>query len=417
MKYAIPCLISFLLTVALTPLIIRLATACKCLDMPGGRRLHNKTTPRWGGFAFFCGVLPFLLRENGDGALSAYIAGACLLIGLGMIDDRTSLNWKVKISVMSAAVLIVIFGGQVVIHHVDTFGAVGRLELGWFSIPFTFICILGITNAINLLDGLNGLAGGVSLLGFLFMGIAAFLAGNIILAVICCAFVGALAAFLLYNFPHARIFMGDTGSLFLGFTLAVTAVRLTQDASSTVDVLFPVLVLLIPIFDTLRVLCIRLANGRNPFMADSLHLHYLMLQKISPAKVTLIFWALTLVFGGTALALANRTTVPFLIVTLLAVMLLARLASSLTQEQQHQETGRFVPGLPNDIAAGLPVFPRYNSISCGIAEKGDLMKLYKWMISLGILLMAVQAFAVGAAAPTSEQDLPGVQPVQQEFSR
>jgi UDP-GlcNAc:undecaprenyl-phosphate GlcNAc-1-phosphate transferase len=324
-----------MLTSSMTPFVIRLATKYNCLDIPGGRRQHSRATPLWGGIAFFIGVLPFLLNENGNGALTHYIAASLILIGMGMIDDRISLGWKLKFAIMTVATTTVIFGGNMAIHHIGIYGSIGQTDLGWLSIPFTYVSIIGITNAINLLDGLNGLAGGVSLLGFLFMGIAALLAGNIPVAVICFAFVGALGAFLLFNFPKARIFMGDSGSLFLGFSLAIIAVQLTQSATSSVNALFPALVLLIPIFDTLRVLIVRLLNGKNPFKADNLHLHYLILNKqISPTHVTLLFWSLTALFGCLALALKSSTSESYLLAFLTASLLLSLFANKLMKKRR-----------------------------------------------------------------------------------
>lgn len=397
MKFIIPCLISFLLTAVFTPLVIRAAKACNCLDVPGGRRLHTKTTPRWGGVGFFAGVLPLLIMQNGSGNLTSYIVASFLLVGMGIRDDLRSLGWKTKFAGMAAAATIVIFGGDIAVHHIGTYGSLGQLDLGWLSIPFTYVCIIGITNAINLLDGLNGLAGGVSLLGFLFMGIAAAVAGNIMVALVCFAFVGALGAFLLYNFPNARVFMGDSGSLFLGFSLSLTAVFLTQGAKSSVDSMFPVLVLLIPIFDTLRVLLVRLMNGKNPFQADRLHLHFLIVEKnISPVNVALMFWSLTAIFGAIALTLTNKTSTPYLTVVLYASLLLSLFAVSMKQRRQthtHKE-GRLKALRPADMGINSAGLTRHDDSNPGFAHKGAMMTFKcKWMVVLGLVLLATQVFA------------------------
>jgi len=335
MKYIISGLVAFTLTVVLTPLVIRLAKACKCLDVPGARRLHKKVTPRWGGLAFFAGVLPVMIFANAGYSLAAYIVAAVLLIGVGIVDDRRALGWKVKFAWMAVAATIVIFGGDITIHYLGTYGFLGRVDLGWLSIPFTYLCIIGVTNAINLLDGLDGLAGGVALLGFLFMGIAAALAGNVPIAVACFAFVGALGGFLLYNFPNARVFMGDSGSTFLGFSLSCMAVILTQHENPAVDVMFPVLLLLLPIFDTLRVLVVRLLDGKNPFLADNNHLHYLIIRNnVSSAGAVLLFWLLTSVFGCTALVMSGKSSSLYLVVVLNAVLLLGMFASSLSNRRR-----------------------------------------------------------------------------------
>jgi UDP-GlcNAc:undecaprenyl-phosphate GlcNAc-1-phosphate transferase len=389
MDFILPCIASFILTSGMTPVVIRLATKCNCLDIPGGRRQHLKATPLWGGTAFFVGVLPLLLNENGNGALTHYIAASLILIVMGMIDDRISLGWKQKFAVMAAASTIVIFGSDTVIHHIGIYGTLGRVDLGWFSIPFTYLSIIGITNAINLIDGLDGLAGGVSLLGFLFMGIAALLAGNIPLAVICFAFVGALAAFLLFNFPKARIFMGDSGSLFLGFSLAIIAVKLTQSSTSSVNALFPALVLLIPIFDTLRVLIVRLLNGKNPFRADSLHLHYLLVQKnVTPVNVTLLLWMLTAVFGSIALTLSMKTSESYIAVVLGASSLLSLWATGLTRNAPSLKESGSEPlhqyGIPAE-----PTCLNGNEITItGFNGKGELLTL-TGIVVVGIVLLTV----------------------------
>ena len=403
MKFVIPCLASFLLTAILTPRVIRCATACRCLDVPGERRLHDKTTPRWGGVAFFAGVLPFLFIENGSNTLTPFIVASFLLIAMGIMDDLISLGWKMKFAVMAVAATIVIFGGDITIHHIGFYGSLGRVDLGLLSIPFTYVSIIGITNAINLLDGLDGLAGGVSLLGFLFLGIAALLAGNVMVAVICFAFVGALSAFLLYNFPRARIFMGDTGSLFLGFSLSFVAVRLTQDATSSVDSMFPVLVLLLPIFDTLRVLLLRLLNGKNPFQADNLHLHYLMVRNnISSMNVTLLFWSVTAAFGCIALFLTNRTSASYLSVVLYTSSFLCLFASSLTQRVAVREGGPDLP-LPASTGTDAVGFARYGTARPDFARKGVTMPL-KWMVVLGVVLLAAQVLAEEPTVLKTAQD-------------
>jgi UDP-GlcNAc:undecaprenyl-phosphate GlcNAc-1-phosphate transferase len=404
MQFTIPCIVSFMLTAATTPLVIRFAKACNCLDRPGERRLHDRVTPRWGGIAFFAGVLPFLLIKNNNSVLTPFIIAALLLIGMGMMDDRTSLDWKVKFPVMAAAAAIVIFGGDIRILNIGSYGSLGQADLGILSVPFTFLSIIGITNAINLLDGLNGLAGGVSLLGFLFMGIAALFASNIMLAVICFAYVGALGGFLLFNFPKARIFMGDTGSLFLGFSLAITAIMLTQSPGSSVNAMFPVLVLILPIFDTLRVLFVRLVNRKNPFKADNLHLHYLFVQRnFSPVNVTLLFWSLTVVFGGIALSLTDMISMSYLYVVLYASSFLSLVAVALTRVRQEEE-GNLTTQIPlATINANSADFALNGAVNNGFGLKGGL-KAVRLIVTLGVLLMAAQAIPEEKTVLKTQQD-------------
>ena len=386
MRLMFPCFASFLLTSVLTPLVIRCAKACNCLDAPGGRRLHRNPTPRWGGVAFFAGVLPFLVGGNSDGGLTWYLLACLLLVGMGAFDDLKELGWKAKAAGITTAATMVIFGGKLVIHHVGSYGPLGRVELGGLSIPFTYLCLVGITNAINLLDGLNGLAGGVSLLGFLFMGIAAALAGNLTVALVCLSFVGALSAFLIFNFPRARIFMGDSGSLVLGFSLSSMAVYLTQGEGSPVGAMFPVLVLLIPIFDTLRVMYLRLRNRKNPFRADHSHLHYLLVvHDVSSVNVSLLYWALTALLGVTALVLGGASA-PCLSVVANTAVLLGLLASRLTQKGEPEKEAASYRGAEPETA------PHFDHNTTGIAPSGEIMTL-KWIVVVGVILLATRAFA------------------------
>ncbi len=340
MQYVLPCLVSFLLTLCLTPIVIRLATACRCLDMPGRRHVHKKPTPRWGGLAFYLGVLPVLFALKEGSAMSSYIAASFLLVGIGIIDDRYGLGWKIKFAGNIAAATIVIFGGNTVVRDIGTYGAMGSLELGRLSVPFTYFGIVGVTNAINLLDGLNGLAGGVSLLGFLFLGIAALLAGNIPVALICFAFVGALAAFLVFNFPRARTFMGDSGSMFLGFSLAVFSVHLTQDARFPVEPMYPILVLMLPIFDALRVMIIRILRRKNPFKADKGHLHHLLVRtRMSSTTAVVLLWGFTIASGINGLVMLNKTSMPFLVTALYGALFLGLFTETLVLRKARKRHG------------------------------------------------------------------------------
>jgi UDP-GlcNAc:undecaprenyl-phosphate GlcNAc-1-phosphate transferase len=342
MSFVTAAFISFLITLIITPQVIRLATACGCLDVPSGRRCHGKPTPLWGGVAFFIGVLPVLFAALGGRALISCASALFLIVGTGLIDDRWVLGWKAKAAGIASAATIVIFGSNTVVHHIGAYGPFGAVELGSLAIPFTYLGIIGVTNAINLLDGINGLAGGVSFLGFLFMGIAAAAAGNMTTALICFAYAGALIAFLLFNFPHARVFMGDAGSMFLGFSLSVTAITLTQNPAAPVAPMLPVVVLLLPIFDAVRVLIIRLMKKKNPFHADKGHIHHLIMRnRISALKTVIILWSLSAVFGGVGLFLSSRTADDLLVFSLYSALFMSFFTMSLAwRRRQAQDKNR-----------------------------------------------------------------------------
>jgi len=332
--------VPFGFTLALLPVTIRLALKWRCIDEPGGRRVHEEPTPRWGGLAFFVGILPLFFVIGLNRTFFSYLAASFLLVVVGGIDDRRELGFTTKFCAMLAAITTVIFGGGISIQQIGTYGSMGLVKMGMLAIPFTYLCIIGVTNSINLIDGLNGLAGGVSFVASLFIGVAAYLSRNFELAGVCMGFTGALAGFLLYNFgTQAAIFMGDSGSLFLGFSLSVFSILLTQDPRFRVEPLFPLLVLLIPIFDTVRVMGTRIFNGRNPFKADTTHLHHLLLARGFPVTgIVTMLWSLTLVLGITAVLLINRTSMPYLMVVLGTSLLFSIFANALVRERARAES-------------------------------------------------------------------------------
>jgi UDP-GlcNAc:undecaprenyl-phosphate/decaprenyl-phosphate GlcNAc-1-phosphate transferase len=324
--------VPLVLTLLMTPSVMRLAGKYGCIDHPGGRRVHCDPTPRWGGLAFFAGVLPIFFFIQLDNRIISYLAASFLLVIVGAIDDWKQLDFKIKLLAVLAAITIVVLGGDVVVRDIGTYGSIGEIRLGVLAIPFTYLCIVGVTNAMNLIDGLNGLAGGISFIASLFMAAVAYLSGNHLLAGLCLAFAGAVGAFLRYNMlTRAHIFMGDSGSLFLGFSLSVFSIMLTQDPQYRVEPMFPVLVLLVPVFDTLRVMGVRLLSGRNPFKADTNHLHHLLLMAgFSPKKSVFLLWSLTTALGLAATLVHFRgTSTPYLIVVLTGSIFLSLFADSL----------------------------------------------------------------------------------------
>lgn len=334
MKFPVLFFSSLFLTLVVTPLIIWLAEKSNCIDLPGKRRLHTHPTPRWGGLAFFIGILPVFFFLDVNRQIAAYLVSSVLLVMLGAFDDWKRLTWRIKFLGMITATSIMVFYGNIAVRQLGTYGTYGIFNLGIFGVPFTFFGVIGVTNAINLIDGLNGLAGGISMVVILFMGIAAYITGNYTLAYICVSFVGALAGFLRYNFPKARIFMGDSGSLFLGFSLAVFAILLTQDQRFHVEPMFPVLCLTLPIFDTLRVMLIRVFTLKNPFRADKTHLHHLMVRKKIPAVTAVVsLWILTFIFGFLAVLMMHRASTVYLLTVLSLYTLLSIFADSLIKRR------------------------------------------------------------------------------------
>lgn len=337
-KIIIFFIISFLLTLFVAPFVIKTAHKYKCLDAPGKRRFHLHPTPRWGGLAFFIGFIPVAFIINLNKEMVSYLTASFIMVAMGAVDDWKHLGWKIKFAVIILATSIVMFIGGIKLSSIGYYGSFGDVTLGLFAVPFTYFCIIGVTNAINLIDGLNGLAGGVSLLGFLFMGTAAYVSGNYELALVAAAFVGALLGFLIYNFPKAKIFMGDSGSLFLGFSLAVYAILLTQNKEYHVNPMLPVIVLIIPIFDTIRVMLVRIFNLKNPFKADKTHFHHLLVRKGFSSKIAVIaIWVLTSIFGAISFMIFYRTSTPYLFIFLLSSLILTLFIDSISKPRTRRK--------------------------------------------------------------------------------
>lgn len=322
--------------------------------------MHQTPTPLCGGLAFAIGIVPVFFFLEIDKHVLSFIIAASILVVLGCIDDCRNLGWKVKLLATLVAISIIVFVGNITISDLGLYGMNRRVTLGILGIPFTYLCIVGVTNAINLIDGLNGLAGGVAMIAFFFLGLGGFMAGEQTLAFICFGFTGALLGFLFYNFPRAKIFMGDSGSLPLGFSLSVLSILLTQgnnhfnalrpilteadlflaalSENLVLQPMFPVLVLILPIFDTLRVMSVRIFQRKNPFHADKIHLHHLFIRNgISPVVTVTIFWIVSCLFGILSVVLVRRSSTPYLVVVLAVSLAMSLFAESMSRRKKMRQ--------------------------------------------------------------------------------
>jgi UDP-GlcNAc:undecaprenyl-phosphate GlcNAc-1-phosphate transferase len=274
MIYLSTLLLALCVTVSLIPLFTKIAQKMNALDVPDERKIHIIPTPRIGGLAIAIGVFVamFLWKDEG-GFLKAYIIGSAIIVFFGIIDDVRGLNYKIKFACQIVAALIIIFYGGLKITHLGMLLPDNMLLPGWIAIPLTIVLIVGVTNAINLADGLDGLAGGLCLLGFCCIGYLAFLEDNTILTLISISLIGAIFGFLRFNTYPASLFMGDTGSQFLGFSLVTVSVALTQGATALSPVL-PIIIFGFPVLDTIVVMVYRLIEGRSPFLPDKKHFHH-----------------------------------------------------------------------------------------------------------------------------------------------
>jgi UDP-GlcNAc:undecaprenyl-phosphate GlcNAc-1-phosphate transferase len=276
MQYVMPFLLAMVVTMAWLPIFARMATKWGIVDNPGFRKVHAIPIPRIGGLAMVIGVLvAALIVIPLDPNDRYFLMAAAVLVAFGAADDRFDLDYRIKLVGQLLAILIVTIGGDAQIRSITLDE---RLLLPqWISIPLTVVFLVGITNAINLADGLDGLAGGTT---FLCLGALAMLShssGQFATAALSLTFAGAILGFLRFNTFPATVFMGDAGSQLLGFAVGVLSLRATQSGTSALSAATPILLLALPILDTLTVMVQRVSEGRSPFSPDKNHIHHKLL--------------------------------------------------------------------------------------------------------------------------------------------
>lgn len=267
-------LFSVFITIVLIPIFSRLAIRFGAVDLPEPRKIHTRPVPRIGGAAIALGVyIPVLFWATADNFVNAYLAGGGILIAFGLVDDLKGLNYKWKFLGQLLAALVIVFYGGIRITSLGSLLPEDVQLAEWFAVALTLVVIVGVTNAINLADGLDGLAGGISLLGFCSIAYFAYLVDADAVFLLSLALAGAIFGFLRFNTYPASVFMGDTGSQLLGFSAIAFAVKITQEHTSLSPVL-PLIILGFPILDTLTVMVERLRHGRSPFSPDKNHFHH-----------------------------------------------------------------------------------------------------------------------------------------------
>lgn len=262
-----------LIVLAMTPLAGMLARNVGAVDVPEGRRIHERPTPRLGGLAILAGFLaPVLVFLPPDSGAHALVTGAVLIACLGAIDDVFGLGPAIKLAGQAACAAIPVSAG-ITIDHI-TLPVLGVFDLGAGQYPLTILWFVAIVNMINFIDGMDGLAAGVAGIGATTFAVLAASLGRADPAIMAAALAGACLGFLAYNFHPARIFMGDAGSLLLGFILAGVAVNGVMKSAAAIAVVAPLVVLAIPILDTSFVVLKRLKNGLPVYSPDRSHFHH-----------------------------------------------------------------------------------------------------------------------------------------------
>lgn len=268
-------------------------------------RLHRKGVPRLGGIAVYCACYITLLifwifrRSYFQGNELNFLAiflGSTLIMATGLRDDLFKrLNYKIKFSLQILAVVIIIAFGYNVDTITNPFG--GHIYIGKLGMILAICWIMGITNAINLIDGLDGLACGISIMAFFSFLIVGFHQGNLFLLLFTSSIMGASAAFLIYNFYPATLFLGDSGSYFLGFMLAVLAIESYTKRTTAISLVVPLVTLFVPTAGTLFTFTRRITAGRNPFNPDRMHIHYRFLRAgASHRDTVLVYYSATFLY-------------------------------------------------------------------------------------------------------------------------
>lgn len=296
-----------------TPVVRSLAFRVGAVDVPkDGRRMHTHPIPRMGGLAIFFGfllsVLVFLPLTD---QLRSMLLGAVIIVILGIFDDIYALPAKPKFLVQILAALIAVWGGNRIefLSNPNIFSSEPYWELGILAIPFTVIWIAAITNAVNLIDGLDGLACGVSTISSMTLLVIALIVSEPDVAVITAALAGACIGFLPYNLNPAKIFMGDTGSTFLGFILAVVSIQGLFKFYTIMSFAVPFLMLGLPIFDTCFAILRRLAKGQSPMSPDRLHIHHRLIDMgFSQKQAVATLYIISAILGLSAVVLTTSGT-------------------------------------------------------------------------------------------------------------
>lgn len=327
LKLAASIVLSFILSFAMTPIVKNFALKVGAIDVPTDeRRMHRHPIPRLGGLAIFIGfLLSVVLFADLTKQVQGILVGAIIVAALGAVDDLISLKPMAKLLGQSVAAVVAISHG-VIIHlftNPNIFSVNEFILLEGLALPITFLWIVGVTNAVNLIDGLDGLACGVSAIASLTMFAVALLVAESNVAVLLAALMGACLGFLPYNMNPAKVFMGDTGALLLGYLLATLSVVGMFKFYAIVTFIVPVLALALPLLDTLFAIVRRVLHGQSPFTPDRGHLHHRLVDLgLNHKQAVALMYAISALLGLCAVVVVSTGPVRiFLLVVAVAVAL------------------------------------------------------------------------------------------------
>ncbi len=333
--------IPFLFVLAITPFIKRVAKHIGAMDIPNERKVHKVPIPRLGGLGIYMGfILGYILFGTMSLKMNAILIGSFIIIVTGIVDDINPIPAKIKFLFQIIAASVVAFYGNILLSDLSAFGF--YIEFGIFSYPITILFIVSIINCINLIDGLDGLAAGLSSIYFITIGIVivGWMHTFGLDAVITFVMLGSTLGFLCHNFNPAKIFMGDSGSMFLGYMIAVIALLGFKNVTLT-TLLVPICLLAIPIMDTLFAIIRRVINKKPIGEPDKKHLHHQLLNlNISHRNTVLIIYFVDILFAGAMLVymLYDRTVGVILYSILFIIVLIFVLKTNIIIEHKKKQS-------------------------------------------------------------------------------
>ena len=324
-------LCAFVVSFLMCPMVKSFAYKIGAIDVPkDNRRMHKKPVPRLGGLAIFLGfIVSMLLFVKIDHQMQGILLGASIIVVLGVVDDMSPLRAYFKFCVQIFAALVAVFHGVVIqtLSNPNVFAESPYWDLGWLAVPITVLWIVGITNAVNLIDGLDGLACGVSTISAISMLVIALLVSEGDVALVMASLVGACLGFLPFNKNPAKMFMGDTGSTFLGYILATISIQGLFKYYAIVSFAVPFLILGLPMFDTLFAIIRRLAHGQNPMAPDRGHIHHRLIDMgLNQKQAVAALYVISSILGLSAVVLTSSGAIKAMLF-LMALAVAAFLAS------------------------------------------------------------------------------------------
>jgi len=313
---------SLIISYFMTPHVKSFAEKVGAIDVPkDDRRIHDHPIPRMGGLAIFLGfVLSTLLFAEASTPIMGLLAGALIIAVMGAVDDIVALNAWVKLAVQIIAAMVAVRSGIIfdVVSTPIIISETKMLNVGFLAIPMTILWIVGCTNAVNLIDGLDGLAVGVSTISSLTMLVVSLFVASPTVSVLLAALTGACIGFIPYNVNPAKIFMGDVGSQLLGYVLATVSILGLFKMHALITFIVPILAMAVPLADTVFAFVRRILKGQSPFHADKGHFHHRLLAiGLNQKQVAAVLYSISAVMGLLAVLLTGKV---FLVRTICLVL-------------------------------------------------------------------------------------------------